>query len=83
MNNSDAAHNLARRAEDHALVSVPLAERKSGYQLSMSTIGIATALAIFAIGGFTVILAGFKMGLLAGIISAILGFVLGKVRTSS
>jgi Purine-cytosine permease and related proteins len=79
MRDSVAQNTLAARAEDHALVSVPIAERKSGYHLSMSTVGIATALAIFAIGGFTVVLAGFKMGILAGAVSGLLGFILGKL----
>lgn len=70
---------LAEKAEDHALVSVPAIERKTGFQLSMSTIAVGTALVIFAIGGFTVILAGFWIGLAAGITVAALGIVLGKM----
>lgn len=70
---------LAEKAEDHALVSVPEADRRTGFQLSMSTVAVATALVIFAIGGFTVILAGFWIGLAAGLTVAALGVVLGKM----
>lgn len=79
MRNAVTQSSLSARAEDHALVSVPVAERKNGYHLSMSTVGVATALAMFAVGGFTVVLAGFKMGVLAGVVSGVLGFVLGKL----
>ena len=68
--------SLAQRAEDHALVSVPAAQRKSGHQLALSTVGVATALVILAISGFTVVLAGFRAGLAAGLAVAALGFVL-------
>lgn len=68
---------LAEVAEDHALVSVPLSERESGYKLAMSPVGVATALVIFAIAGFAVMLAGFWLGLAAGIIVAIVGITLG------
>lgn len=68
--------SLAQAAEDHALVSVPLSERQSGFNLAMSPVGVATALVIFAIGGFTVLLAGFWTGLLAGLIATIIGFSL-------
>lgn len=74
----DARSSLARSAEDHALASVPAAERRSGAKLALSPISVATALVIFAIGGFTVMLAGFWLGLLAGVLVAILGFALGK-----
>lgn len=67
---------IANAAEDHALVSVPMAERQSGFKLAMSPVGVATALVIFAIGGFTVLLAGFWTGLLAGFIATLIGFTL-------
>lgn len=66
----------AERAEDHALVSVPAEQRKSGHQLALSTVGVATALVILAISGFTVVLAGFRAGLAAGVAVAVLGFLL-------
>lgn len=66
----------AVKAEDHALGRVPASWRKSGWELSKSTVGIATALVIFAIGGFAVILAGFTWGLVAGAAVATLGAVL-------
>lgn len=69
---------LAQAAEDYALVSVPMAERKNGFQLSLSPVSVATALVIFAIAGFTVVLAGFMVGMLAGVLVAILGVYLGK-----
>ena len=67
---------LAERAEDNALVRVPDDQRKTGHQLAMSTVGVATALVILAISGFTVVLAGFKAGLAAGVVVAVLGFIL-------
>jgi cytosine permease len=67
---------IAVQAEDHALVSVPAADRRSGWQLSIGIVGLVTALVIFAIAGFTVILAGFWLGLFAGIMVGALGFVL-------
>ena len=68
----------AAAAEDHALVSVPAEDRKSGLHLSLSPVSVATALVIFAIGGFTVVLAGFAWGMLAGALTAVLGVFLGK-----
>lgn len=70
--------SLAQAAEDHALVSVPPEDRKSGFHLSLSTISVATALVIFSIGGFAVVLAGFGAGLTAGVLVAVLGVALGK-----
>lgn len=70
--------SLAQAAEDHALVSVPAQDRRSGWQLSLSPVSVATALVIFAIAGFTVVLAGFALGMLAGVIVAVVGIVLGR-----
>lgn len=75
-NNIKGSSSLAKAAEDHALVSVPLSERQSGFNLAMSPVGVATALVIFAIGGFTVVLAGFWIGLLSGMIATIVGYFL-------
>ncbi|MBN9463053.1 MAG: cytosine permease [Burkholderiales bacterium] len=71
-----ADSSRAVKAEDHALGRVPRSWRKSGWELSKSTVGIATALVIFAIGGFAVILAGFTWGLVAGAAVAVVGAVL-------
>jgi uncharacterized membrane protein YjjP (DUF1212 family) len=38
---------------------------------------VATALVIFAVGGFTVLLSGFWIGLLAGFIATIVGYSMG------
>jgi len=70
--------NLARAAEDHSLASVPLDERRSGWSLALSPVSVATALVIFAIGGFSVMLAGFSVGIVAGVVVAIIGVFLGK-----
>lgn len=67
---------MAEAAEDNALVSVPAEQRRTGHQLAISTVGVATALVIFAISGFAVILAGFTMGLIAGIAVGVMGFIL-------
>ncbi|NLU83114.1 cytosine permease [Rhodococcus sp. HNM0569] len=69
--------SLAAAAEDHALTRIPDAERRGGFELALSPIGVATALVIFAIGGYTVVLAGFTIGLAAGIVIAIFGIALG------
>lgn len=73
-----AESSLTAAAEDHALVSVPMSDRKSGVQLSLSPVSVATALVIFAIGGFTVVLAGFTVGIIVGVITAIFGVFLGN-----
>lgn len=70
--------SLAAAAEDHALVRVPQEERKSGWFLALSPVSVATALVIFAIGGFTVVLAGFKVGLIAGLVITVIGALLAK-----
>ncbi len=69
--------SFRERAEDNALVSVPEDQRKNGHQLAVSTVGVATALVILAVAGFTVMLAGFWAGLAAGVTVAVLGFFLG------
>ncbi|MCD4526889.1 cytosine permease [Nocardioides sp. cx-173] len=71
--------SLAAAAEDHALVSVPAADRRNGFQLALSPVSVATALVIFAIAGFTVTLAGFVWGLVAGVAVGLFGFALGKL----
>lgn len=78
VNTVPPTNKLAAAAEDHALVSVPADERKSGWQLALSPVSVATALVIFAIGGFAVVLAGFRVGLIAGITVAIFAVFLGK-----
>ncbi|MFC0582914.1 purine-cytosine permease family protein [Micrococcoides hystricis] len=70
--------SLAAAAEDHALESVPEHDRRSGFQLSLSPVSVATALVIFAISGFAVVLAGFKMGMIAAVIVTIIGVLFGK-----
>lgn len=76
-NINQARSTIAQAVEDHALVSVPMAERQSGFKLAMSPMGVATALVIFAVGGFTVLLSGFWIGLLAGFIATIVGYSMG------
>lgn len=70
--------SLREAAEDHALSRVPAAERKSGYSLSISTVGIVTTLVLVAIGGFSISLAGFRLGLLAGCLVALLAFLISR-----
>lgn len=70
--------SLARAAEDNALQRVPDNERESGWKLALSPISVATALVLFAIGGFSIMLAGFNIGIISGVIVAILGVFLGK-----
>lgn len=70
--------SLAAAAEDHALVRVPEEERKSGWYLALSPVSVATALVLFAIGGFAVVLAGFKIGLITGLVITVFGIILAK-----
>lgn len=76
--NKSIDSSLAAAAEDHALVRVPMDERKSGWYLALSPVSVATALVIFAIGGFAVVLAGFKIGLFTGLVITFIGIVLAK-----
>lgn len=69
---------LARAAEDHSLQRVPDGERQSGWKLALSPISVATALVLFAIGGFSIMLAGFSIGMMSGVIVTIIGVFLGK-----
>ncbi|MFF7901854.1 purine-cytosine permease family protein [Streptomyces sp. NPDC088817] len=57
---------------------MPSAERRSGYQLALSPVSVATALVVFAIAGFTVVLAGFTVGLIVGVLVAAFAVGLGK-----
>lgn len=77
-NPGPAGSALAATAEDHSLVSVPMAERRSGYQLALSPVSVATGLVVFAIAGFTVVLAGFTVGLIVGVVVAAFAVFLGK-----
>lgn len=70
--------SLAAAAEDNALVRVPAAERKSGWYLALSPVSVATALVLFAIGGFAVVLAGFQVGMITGLVITVLGVLLAK-----
>ncbi|MFC0582906.1 purine-cytosine permease family protein [Micrococcoides hystricis] len=70
--------SLAAAAEDHSLVSVPQEDRKSGFVLAISPLSVATALVIFGLTGFSVFLAGFKVGLLAGVIVGTVGFLVSR-----
>jgi cytosine permease len=69
---------LAATAEDHALVSVPAEDRQSGWRLSLSPVSVATGLVVFAIAGYTVVLAGFTIGILVGVGVSVLAVVLGR-----
>ncbi|WP_239110068.1 hypothetical protein [Streptomyces coelicoflavus] len=53
-------------------------DRKSGYQLALSPVSVATALVVFAIAGFTVVLAGFAVGLTVGVLVAAFAVLLGR-----
>ncbi|MGV9900789.1 hypothetical protein ACWDVV_43790, partial [Streptomyces tendae] len=57
---------------------MPAADRKSGYQLALSPVSVATALVVFAIAGFTVVLAGFAVGLTVGVLVAAFALFLGR-----
>ncbi|WP_026058507.1 purine-cytosine permease family protein [Streptomyces sp. SS] len=63
--------------EDHALTPVPASERRSGWGLMTNTAGIASTLVQLAIGGGVTLIAGVWYGILAGVVVAVFGGVLG------
>ncbi|MEW9515464.1 purine-cytosine permease family protein [Streptomyces tubercidicus] len=63
--------------EDHALTAVPDSERRSGWGLMTNTAGIASTLIQLAIGGGVTLIAGVGYGILAGVLVACFGGVLG------
>src|SRR6476661_1018656 len=77
MNAQSASSALRAQMEDHALTSVPAAERKSGWGLMTSTAGIASTLVQLAIGGGVTLIAGVGWGIFAGILVAVFGGALG------
>jgi len=77
MNAQSAPSALRAQMEDHALTSVPAAERKSGWGLMTSTAGIASTLVQLAIGGGVTLIAGVGWGIVAGVLVAVFGGVLG------
>lgn len=69
--------NLSEVIEDHALESVPMEQRKSGWSLAWSTTGIVTTLVQLAIGSYVTAVAGVGLGVLAGVLVCIFGASLG------
>jgi cytosine permease len=72
-----AAPSLRAQIEDHALTPVPQAERRSGWGLVMNTAGISSTLVQLSIGGGVTLIAGVWWGLLAGVLVAVFGGLLG------
>lgn len=69
--------DLASVMEDHALESVPAAERKSWMQLSWNTAGLVTTLVILFFGALVCFVAGTRIALLAGLASFTVGTGIG------
>src|SRR6476469_8644262 len=69
--------SFSASVEDHALTSVPLSERKSGWGLMTNTAGIASTLVQIAIAAAVTMIAGVGWGILAGVIVAVFGGTLG------
>lgn len=67
----------AEAVEDHALTPVPAAERRSGWGLMTNTAGIASTLIQLAIGASVTAVAGVGWGILAGVLVAVFGGLLG------
>jgi cytosine permease len=63
--------------EDHALESVPAADRKSWLALSWSTAGIVTSLIQLFFGVLVTFVAGFRIAITAGAAVTIVGALLG------
>lgn len=63
--------------EDHALETVPAADRKSWLALSWSTAGIVTSLIQLFFGALVTFVAGFHIAILAGLVVTVVGALLG------
>jgi TRAP-type C4-dicarboxylate transport system permease large subunit len=71
------SRDLSEVIEDHALESVPMEQRKSGWSLAWSTTGIVTTLIQLAIGSYVTAVAGVALGVLAGVLVCVFGATLG------
>ncbi|WP_066072136.1 purine-cytosine permease family protein [Neobacillus soli] len=69
--------NLKQKMDDHALESIPDNERKSWLQLSNNTMGVCSTIAIMMFGALATFSAGMKVGLLAGIVTILIGTAIG------
>lgn len=74
MDNTSIAES---RSEDHALNSVPDAERKGWVALSWTTTGLVTGLVQLFLGALITFVAGFKVALAAGILVTVVGALMG------
>lgn len=79
--------DLQQRIEDHALDSVPDADRRSWLTLSWNTAGIVTTLVQLFFGALVTYVAGLKLALLAGalvtLVGGLLGWLIGHVAYRS
>ncbi len=67
----------SERIEDHALDKVPDGERHTWLDISWNTVGVVTTLIQLYVGALVTFVAGMKIGLLGGLIVAIIGSLLG------
>lgn len=63
--------------EDHALETVPQADRKNWLALSWNTAGIVTSLVQLFFGALVTFVAGFRIALCAGVVVTVVGALLG------
>lgn len=69
--------DLAHKTDDHALEKVPDSERQNWLQLAWGTTGIVTTLVQLFVGALATFVAGFWIGVISGIMVAIVGGLLG------
>lgn len=69
--------DLKQKMDDHALERIPENERKSWIQLSNNTMGVCSTIVIMMFGALATFSAGMKLGLLAGVVTVIIGTIFG------
>jgi cytosine permease len=72
-----SSNDLSRKMDDHALESVPEAERQTWLKLSWNTAGIVTTLIQLFIGALVAFVAGIQIAIISGIFVVIVGWLFG------
>ena len=70
-------NDMTHKTDDHALHEVPESERQNWLQLAWGTTGIVTTLVQLFVGALATFVAGFWIGVISGIMVAIVGGLLG------
>lgn len=80
-------NNITERMDDHALESVPEAQRTGWLKLSWNTVGIVTTLVQMFFGALVTFAAGLRVAIISGIfvtlVGAALGWAVGSVGTQT